>query len=107
MVTEDIRDEILRLYRDKTFSGSYSGLEVLRNALEYDKQIKISIPELRKVMKNESMYLIHLQNRKRFPRRSYEGAATGFGSIFQAGESFSIAERKECNYSSTTFSRSR
>ena len=50
--------------------------------MKAEKNIHISIRELRVLMRNHDTYLMHIQNRYKFPRRSY-ASVHGYGSVFQ------------------------
>ena len=64
-------DEIRALWKDPTFSGSFSGLLTFQNQLLLEKNIKVSTRKLRQILMSVKDYLTHQTRRKHFDRRSY------------------------------------
>ena len=69
MVSEQ---EILQLWRDPNFSGSYRGIKTFQILLKTDKNIDISEKELYKILKKDSIFLIHQKPARNFDRRHYD-----------------------------------
>ena len=76
-------EEILKLWRTPGFSGSFTGAENFRHALESEKDIKISRNELYKILRKDPDYVLEMkQVRKTFPRRPMK--VHGVGILWQA-----------------------
>ena len=76
-------NEIRKLWRTPTFSGSFAGLATFQLALATEKNIQISRSELLKIMQKEENFLIESQKiKKKFPRRQMN--IHGFCSTWQA-----------------------
>ena len=71
------KKEIQKLWTDKTFPGSFSGLQNFQKAVEREKNVHLTINEIRQALLSNEIYLRHVSRRRRFPRRSYE--VSGFG----------------------------
>lgn len=65
-----LEEKIRKIWRDPTFSGSYRGLKTFQIFLKTDKNINISEKELYKIMKNDPIYVMHMQPKK-VQRRKY------------------------------------
>jgi hypothetical protein len=76
----DKSNKILSLWKDKTFSGSFSGkkkflaikkvfikhflgLHTFQQALKFEKNIIVSIKDLKTILSQEENYLRHIPNR--------------------------------------------
>ena len=64
-------EEILQLWRDPTFAGSYRGVRTFQVLLKTDLNIDISENRLLQILKKDSIYLIHQRPKRKFNRRSY------------------------------------
>jgi len=65
-------EEILQLWRDKNFAGSFRGVRNFQLLLKTDKGIDISENRLLKILSNDSIYLIHKKRKRNFERRHYD-----------------------------------
>jgi hypothetical protein len=75
-------EKILNLWRDPNFSGSYRGIKTFQLLLKTDLNIEISEKRLYKIIKKDSIFLIHQRRKKNFPRRSYD--LRFYGELVQA-----------------------
>ena len=64
-------EEILKLWRDPTFPGSYRGVRTFQVLLKTDLNIDIPENRLLEILKKDSIYLIHQRPKRKFDRRSY------------------------------------
>jgi len=64
-------EDILKLYRDKYFSGSYRGIRTFQALLKTDKNIDVPLKRLYNAVKNDPIYLMHTTPTKIFQRRKY------------------------------------
>lgn len=83
-------EEILDIYKDEKFPGSFSGLRTFQQFLLTDKNEHISIKRLRDILKTQIFFITSQRQIKKFPRRHYY--VQSFGEIFQAD----LAEMYEC-----------
>ncbi len=83
MVSEKLEEEITNLWggKDPEFSAPFSGVSTMKQALFLEKQINISKNSLRQILMKIPTYLMHVQARKKFPRRKYN--ALGFGLLVE------------------------
>jgi hypothetical protein len=65
-------EEILKLWRNPDFAGSFRGIKTFQVLLKTDFNIDISERRLYKILKNDSIYLIHKKSTKNFQRRHYD-----------------------------------
>ena len=65
-------EDILRLWHDPSFSGSFRGVRTFQLLLKTD--LNISIPEKRlyDILKNDTLFLIHQRPKRNFDRRKYD-----------------------------------
>ena len=68
---EDLKDIVLNYWRSPGAMGSFGGLLALQTGLKLEKNIHVSIKELRNIMKSSEVYLQHIINKLRFDRRRY------------------------------------
>ena len=65
-------DNIRKLWKDKSFSGSYSGIQNFRNSIEFEKGIKLSPNKIFQILREDPDILLELHHfRKRFKRREF------------------------------------
>ncbi len=64
-------EEIIKLWRDKDFEGSYTGIKTFQTLLKLNKNIDISEKKLYKILKNDPIFLMHLRGKKKIQRRFY------------------------------------
>ena len=70
---ETISDETLKqLWRNPTFTGSYSGIKRFALFLKLEKNISVSERRLYKVLGQDSIYLMHKRPRRNVLRRFYD-----------------------------------
>jgi Integrase core domain len=94
----DLTREVLSLWKDVRFCGAYSGLLNLQQCLKHDKNISLTIAQLRDILRNEPLYLQHIQARYKFPRRSY-GTVHGFGQLWESDIAYVFkSDVEENNY---------
>ena len=79
-------EELLELYRDKTFPGAYSGGRNFKIFLKTEKGEDIPLTRIYRVLKTLPSYIISQRRKRRFPRRSYDVA--GYGILVQADLAF-------------------
>lgn len=64
-------EEILRLWRDSDFEGSYTGVKTFQILLKLNKNIDISEHKLYDILKNDPLFVMHQRGKKKIARRSY------------------------------------
>jgi len=74
--------EILKLYRDISFPGSFRGIKTLRSVLKTDKGIDISQQKLYQILQKEPNYLIH--QLKPFKTKTRTAITHNYGELVQA-----------------------
>ena len=52
------REEIIKLWKDKSFSGSYAGLGTFHNALKIEKNIDIPQHKLLDILRSDEDFLL-------------------------------------------------
>ena len=75
-------DQILALWRDPKFAGSFSGLSTFQDALRNDKNINISYSDLLNIFKHEADFITTTRPIRNFRRRRMD--VHGYGSVWQA-----------------------
>jgi len=58
-------EEILRLWRDPSFAGSFRGVRTFQILLKTDLNLDISENRLYQILRNDSLFLIHQVKRKK------------------------------------------
>ncbi len=72
--------EILNLWRDPNFSGSYSGLSNFQTCLHHEKNISISRNDLLKILMKDRNYVLEMRKiPKKIERRPMN--THGYGSV--------------------------
>ena len=72
MSESDLSDsEILKLWRDPTFSGSFRGVRTFQRLLKTDLNIDVPERRLLNLLKTDTIYLIHQRPKRNFDRRKY------------------------------------
>lgn len=74
-------EEILKLWRDVKFAGSYRGIKTFKILLKTDLNVDVSERRLYNIIKKDPIFLIHLKPKRNFPRRSYD--LNYYGELFQ------------------------
>lgn len=65
-------EEILRLYKDPEFSGSFSGVKNLKHFIKTDRGIDVSEQRLYNVLKTLPDYIYQLRPVRKYPTRNYD-----------------------------------
>lgn len=79
-------EEILKLWRDINFSGSYRGVKTFQILLKTDFNIDISEKRLINALKQDSVYLMHAKPKRNFERRKYD--LNYYGELMQCDLGF-------------------
>lgn len=69
--------EILKLWKDPSFEGSYRGIETFKILLKTNFDYDISTNRLQSILKNEPLYVMHQKPIRKFPRRSFDVRTIG------------------------------
>jgi len=64
-------EEIIKLWRDPKFDGSYRGVRTFQILLKTELNYDVSLDRLYKLLTKDQIYLIHQRKKHRFPRRHY------------------------------------
>lgn len=75
-------EDILNLWHDNTWKGSFTGIRTFQTLLKTDKNIDISEAKLYNILKQDSLYLKHLKPQRKLKRRSYN--LNYYGELVQA-----------------------
>lgn len=75
-------DELLQLWQNETFAGSFSGARTFRMFLKTDKNIDVPISKIYSLLKQLPLYVMNQKRIRKFPRRKY--VVTSFGQVCQA-----------------------
>jgi len=89
--SEKEKEDIINLWRNPSFHGSFSGLTNFQSALKYDKNIVVSRNELLTIMQEVPEFIIESKRIRKFPRRKV--IVHGYAKTFQAD----LAEMYEFN----------
>jgi hypothetical protein len=65
-------EQLLQLWRDPNFSGSYRGIKSFQILLKTDKNINVSQDRLYSVLKKDRIFLIHQRPIRNIERRPYD-----------------------------------
>jgi hypothetical protein len=79
-------EDILKLWRDPSFSGSYRGIKTFQILLKTDKDIDVPQKRLYQIVKNDPIFLIHQRPIRNFERRQYD--VRYYGETVQADLAF-------------------
>lgn len=74
-------EDILKLYNDPAFDGSFSGIKTFRDFLYSEKHELISEKRLYNIIKTDKNYLLHMKPIRKFPQRPYD--VRSFGNCVQ------------------------
>ena len=74
--------EIIQLYHDPEFPGSFSGARTFQMFLKTDKNVDLPIPKIYSLLKQIPLYIMNQKRIRKFPRRKY--VVTSFGQVKQA-----------------------
>jgi len=83
-------EEILKLWRDPTFAGSYRGVKTFQTLLKTDLNIDVSEKRILDVLKTDALFLIHQTPKRHFKRRSYN--VHFYGELVQADIAFMFSD---------------
>jgi hypothetical protein len=72
-------EDILKLYQDPTFGGSFSGVKNLKHFLKTDLNEDVSEQRLYNVLNTLPNYIYQLKPIRKFPTRNY--VVDGFGQL--------------------------
>jgi len=64
-------EELLKLWRQESFAGSYRGARTFQVLLKTDLNIDVPLRRIYEVLSKDQIYLIHQRAHKHFPRRKY------------------------------------
>lgn len=79
-------EEILQLWRDVTFEGSFTGVKTFQILLKLNKDIDISEGQLYKILKNDPLFVMHQRGKRKISRRSYN--LSYYGELIQSDLAF-------------------
>lgn len=79
-------EEIIKLWRDKDFEGSYAGIKTFQTLLKLNKNIDISERKLYEILKNDPIFLMHMRSKKKVQRRFYN--LNYYGELVQSDLAF-------------------
>ena len=79
-------EELMELYRDKTFPGAYSGARNFQMFLKMDKNENVSLRRIYDLLKKEPHYIISQRPIRKFPRRKFD--VGGYGQLLQTDLAF-------------------
>lgn len=65
-------EDILKLWRDPNFSGSYRGIKTFQVFLKTDKNLDVSQERLYRILKKDPIFLIHQKPIRNIERRPYD-----------------------------------
>jgi len=74
--------KLLQLWRSPSFSGSYRGIKTFQILLKTDLNIDVTQDRLYRILKKDSIFLIHQRPQRNFLRRSYD--LQNYGELVQA-----------------------
>lgn len=79
-------EEILRLWKDINFAGSYRGVKTFQILLKTDLNIDVSEKRIYNIIKKDSVFLIHLKPKRHINRRSFD--LNFYGELLQGDVGF-------------------
>jgi len=83
-------EDILKLWRDPTFAGSYRGVKTFQTLLKTDRNITISEKQILNALKTDPLYLIHQRPKRYFSRRKYN--VHFYGELVQADIAYMFSD---------------
>lgn len=86
-------EEILKLWHDKSFAGSFRGVKNFQVLLKTDRGINISQDHLLKLLKSDPIYLIHSKRQTNINRRQYD--VNFYGQLVQIDIAYMFSESKD------------
>lgn len=88
-------EELVKLWRDPTFDGSYRGVRTFQLLLKTNLNLDVPLERLYKVLNQDPIYLMHKPPLRHFERRSY--IVHNLGELCQMDIGFMFPE-KDTNY---------
>jgi len=90
-MSENLSDEeILKLWHDPSFAGSFRGVRNFQALLKTDLNQNVSENRLLKVLKTDSLFLIHQKPIRHFERRHYD--VSFYGQLVQIDLAFMFSD---------------
>lgn len=86
MNSDTRKETILKLWRDISFPGSFRGVRTFQACLKTDYNIDISEKQLRDILNEDPIFLIHQIKSQKFKHRSY--ITHNYGELVQADLAF-------------------
>ena len=71
MAEEISDDELLKLWRNPAFEGSYRGIKVFQTLLKTNLDLSVSAKRLYRILNHDSIYLLHKKPNRNITRRFY------------------------------------
>jgi len=65
------KEQILKLWRDPNFQGSFSGIKTFQTLLKLNENIDISERKLYEILKGDPLFVMHMRGKKVVSRRFY------------------------------------
>ena len=75
-------NELIQLYQDVEFPGSFSGARNFQMFLKTDKNVDVPLSKIYSLLKQIPLYIMNQKRIRTFPRRNY--VVTSFGQVAQA-----------------------
>lgn len=85
-------EEILKLWHDPSFSGSFRGVRNFQTLLKTDLNQTVSEDRLLKILKTDTLFLIHQRPIKKFNRRKYN--VSFYGQLTQIDIAFMFPDEE-------------
>lgn len=85
-------EEILKLWRDVDFEGSFSGVKTFQVLLKLNKNIDVSERRLYTILQNDPLFVMHQRGKKRISRRFYN--LDYYGELVQSDLAFMFEHNK-------------
>ena len=93
-------EDILRLWRDVNFEGSFSGVKTFQILLKLNKDIDISERKLYSILKNDPLFVMHQRGNKKIARRFYN--INYYGELVQSDLAY-MFEHDSYKYFAVTY----
>lgn len=75
-------EQLLNLYKDKTFPGAYSGIRAFQTFLKTQLNENISLQRIQQLLTKQPFYVVSQRPIRKFPRRKFD--VGGYGFVLQA-----------------------
>ena len=86
-------EEILKLWRDPNFAGSYRGVRAFQTLLKTDLNIDASEQRLLNILKTDPLFLMHQTPKRHFQRRKYN--IHFYGELVQMDIAFMFSDLRQ------------